>query len=314
MFQILIADGNSDYRAGLARLLENDDYAVAAATSVQDTLEYLRRQQPQVVIIGPDLEGLQAADLIPRLKSVSRKAAIVLVADDPAPQLALRIRQAGIFYHALRPSRPEDATDILQAVKCAFASLTHSGQGRRSLATHIEEGGCYESSTNAYWNNVLPVGNGNPSPGGPGGPAGSQRPGGLDVPRLLRHDRHCPAGSGHPVADRYAQGPGRLEEQVAESVGRVMAQPLIQLIAMEVKMTRWIILGGAVLLAAVVTAAAALTPAVFQGLSGIVIWMFLGFCSIIVVAQLFSAIRALLDLMRKPLARKAGQHANGGER
>lgn len=79
-------------------------------------------------------------------------------------------------------------------------------------------------------------------------------------------------------------------------------------------MTRWIILGGAVLLAAVVTAAAALTPAVFQGLSGIVIWMFLGFCSIIVVAQLFSAIRALLDLMRKPLARKAGQHADGGER
>ena len=78
-------------------------------------------------------------------------------------------------------------------------------------------------------------------------------------------------------------------------------------------MTRWIILGGAVLLAAGLTTLAALAPELFHGFSGIVIWMFLGFCSIIVVAQLLSALRALLELTKKPFAQKSEQLVKGGK-
>ena len=63
-------------------------------------------------------------------------------------------------------------------------------------------------------------------------------------------------------------------------------------------MTRWFILGGAALLAVVLPILAAVIPAAFEGFSGMVIWMFLGFCSIIVVAQLGAALRALVDLLR----------------
>lgn len=314
MFQILLADGNSEYRAGLARLLEKDGYYIRVADSIQGTLDVLRRKQAQVVVIGPELEGLQAADLIPLLKAANRKAAIVLVADDPTPLLARRIRQAGIFYHALRPASPQDATDIVQAVQCAYASLTCKGRTARSLSTPNEEGDGYESEATDHGYDGIPVGNGIPGSGSPGGSAGSQQSGGLGLSRLLRPDHHCPTGPGHADAVRHAQGAGRLEEQVAESIGRIVTQPLMQLIAMEVKMIRWVILGGAVLLAVVLTALAAKVPVVFQGFSGMVIWMFLGFCSIIVVAQLFSAIRALLELMRRPVQEKIEQPASGGER
>lgn len=313
MFQILLADGNSDYRAGLARLLAADGYYIAVADSVQETLDVLRRKQAQVVVIGPELEGLQAADLIPLLKSANRKAAIVLVADDPTPLLARRIRQAGIFYHALRPACPEDATDMVQAVQCAYASLTCKGQVARPLSTPNEEGERHESEATDHGYDGFSVGNGIPGPGSPGGSAGSQQPGGLGLSRLLRPDHHCPTGPGHADAVRHAQGAGRLEEQVAESIGRIVTQPLIQMIAMEVKMIKWVILGGAVLLAVVLTALAAKVPVVFQGFSGLVIWIFLGFCSIIVVAQLFSAIRALLDLLRRPMAEPIEQPARGGK-
>lgn|GEM_PF-4658950 len=64
-------------------------------------------------------------------------------------------------------------------------------------------------------------------------------------------------------------------------------------------MTKWIILGGALLLGLCLSILFAVYPTVFQGVSGLMIWFFLGFCSIIVVAQIFPAARALLDLARR---------------
>ena len=72
-------------------------------------------------------------------------------------------------------------------------------------------------------------------------------------------------------------------------------------------MTRWFILGGAALLAVVLPVVAAIVPAAFTGFSGMVIWMFLGFCSIIVVAQLGAAVRALVDLLRAHADERQGE-------
>lgn len=87
---------------------------------------------------------------------------------------------------------------------------------------------------------------------------------------------------------------------------------------MEVKMTKWIILGGAALLAAGLSALNALYPAALQGFSGLVIWFFLGFCGIIVVAQVVAAVQALLALGRRQaqqVAREpAEQTLKGGQR
>lgn len=67
-------------------------------------------------------------------------------------------------------------------------------------------------------------------------------------------------------------------------------------------MTRWIILVGALLLGVAIAALAVLSPAALQGFSGLVIWMFLGYCAIIVVAQVCGALRALGALLKRPAA------------
>ena len=36
-----------------------------------------------------------------------------------------KIRAEGIFYHALKPAKPEDTDEIRQAVKCAFENISH---------------------------------------------------------------------------------------------------------------------------------------------------------------------------------------------
>jgi CheY-like chemotaxis protein len=318
MYRVLIADAKTDYQVGIARLLEENGYPTLIATGMQDALEQLRQERIQVVVLGAEFDGRQAADLIPQLKNGNRHLAILLVADDQVPQLARRIRQAGIFYHALYPSRPEDGSEILQAVKCAFASLNQnaqalSGQGRGSSTFPNEKGEHHENAKTASRNDSLSASFVNAGPGGSGGARRSQRPGGLGLSRLLRLNRDRAAGAGNSAFDRDDQGAAPLEEQIAESVSQIIARPVLQLILREVIMTRWIILGGAVILAAGLTALAALVPETFHGFSGIVIWLFLGFCSIIVVAQLLSAFSALLELSKKPFAQKSEQLVKGGK-
>jgi CheY-like chemotaxis protein len=322
MPNVLVADTGSEYQAGMIHQLAKCGYTPILVTSVRTALRTLGQEAIQVAVLGAEFEGVQAADLIPLLKIENRNLAIVLVADDPAPQLARRIRQAGIFYHALRPSDPEDTGEILQAVKCAVTRLNQSGlnfagqdsrQENKSSTIQMTKGEHHENEKPSSRNNFLSVDLGNTVPGRSSCPGGSQRFGGLGISRLLRINRHGATCSGDVTPDRHGQRTGDWQEQNPESISQVIARPLLQLIITEVIMTRWIILGGAVVFASGLTALAALVPELFHGFSGIVIWMFLGFCSIIVVAQLFSAVRALLALTQKPFAQKIEQLVRGGK-
>ena len=40
--------------------------------------------------------------------------------------LIRKARSEGIFYHALKPSRPDDEEELKAAVKCAFEKVTQS--------------------------------------------------------------------------------------------------------------------------------------------------------------------------------------------
>jgi hypothetical protein len=42
-----------------------------------------------------------------------------------SPPVIRKIRNEGIFYHTLKPAKPEDTEEIRQAVKCAFENISH---------------------------------------------------------------------------------------------------------------------------------------------------------------------------------------------
>jgi len=60
---------------------------------------------------------------VPLLKRCNRKLTIVLIADDTPLPLIRKVREEGIFYHALRPTEPEGEEEIRQVVKCAVENL-----------------------------------------------------------------------------------------------------------------------------------------------------------------------------------------------
>lgn len=315
MMELLIADGNSESRKKLAQLFIGAGYSVSVTASAAAALDGLLKKNVQVVVLGGQLDELQAIELIPLLKRCKPDVSIILVAEELPLPLLRKARAAGIFYHALPLRQGDDAAEILQAVRCAFETLKPESLLRcaeaahpmfRTTTVHPKQGGSHESESHSECSDDLDSRSGVSGAGRGSGERRSQRDRGLDVSGILCVDRHRPAGAGGVADDRDDQGRGGAAGRSgAESRRVVWSQACLRL--MEVKMTKWIILGGALLLAAGLSALNAVYPAALQGFSGLVIWFFLGFCGIIVVAQVFAAVQALLALSRRQAQQAASE-------
>lgn len=315
MGRILIAAAPIEHRIELARCLRESGHQTVEVDRLETLLHELPRQQ--VLVLDTPLENLAADELVTRCKRANPTLPIILIADELALSESRTIRQIGIFYHALRPKTPQDFNEIEQAVRCACTrfALDNPGvvqpQGSDDSFPDLK-GGRHESEKNVRFNSGWFFDDCS-SGAGSTGSRGSQRTGCVDLSWLLCPDRDCPTGSGDSAVDRYDQGAGDVARQVDESFGQIITRRFLYFVLMEALMSRWIILCGAVLLAGGFFALYGQMPALFSGFGGLVIWGFCGFCSIIVVAQLFAALQALLVLGCGSLRRKSAQLARGGK-
>ncbi|HMB15305.1 MAG TPA: hypothetical protein VKN62_03240 [Pelovirga sp.] len=117
---LLIANKNSGTRDQLANLFTDDDYQVVTTDSVANSLEAIINKEIQVVVLDGLYDEHNVAKLIPLLKKCNRNISIILVTDDMPINLVKKIRQEGIFYHALRPTADDHFVEIHEAVLCAF--------------------------------------------------------------------------------------------------------------------------------------------------------------------------------------------------
>jgi len=90
------------------------------------TIDGVRKKKSQVVLLGAELGEFTFVELVPLLKRYNRKLTIVLIADDTPLPLIRKVREEGIFYHALRPTEPEGEEEIRQVVKCAIENLART--------------------------------------------------------------------------------------------------------------------------------------------------------------------------------------------
>ena len=125
MLGLLIADENIDSRKQMAELFIEAGYNVIVTNSAANTLYGILKKTAQVVLLGSQLDELTATDLIPLLKKCDRNLTIILVSDDLSLSLIRKVRKEGIFYHALKPVKPEDREEIRQVVQCAFQNLAN---------------------------------------------------------------------------------------------------------------------------------------------------------------------------------------------
>ncbi|KAF0219615.1 MAG: response regulator [Geobacteraceae bacterium] len=117
---LLIADEDVDSRKQMADIFIEAGYNVTVTNSAANALHGILKKTAQVVLISSEFDEMTATDLIPLLKKCNRDLTVILVTNEISLPLIRKLRKEGIFYHALKPVKPEDREEIRQAVKCAF--------------------------------------------------------------------------------------------------------------------------------------------------------------------------------------------------
>lgn len=131
MLGLLIADGDLDSRQQMAHLFIEEGYNVTVTNSAAHALYGILKKTVQVVLLSSEFDELTAFDVIPLLKKCNPDLTIILIADRVPLALIRKARREGIFYHALKPARPEDREEIRQVVQCAFENAANNPGPRR---------------------------------------------------------------------------------------------------------------------------------------------------------------------------------------
>lgn len=138
---IMIADRDADFRSQVAEHFRKAGYRVETTDSAVHVLCNILEKQTPVLLLGSDFDQkISSADLIHLLKKCNRHLHVILVSDEMPLAQARKVRQEGIFYHALKPADAKDNEELGLAVECAF----NKERGRSAAASpepDVKEGG-----------------------------------------------------------------------------------------------------------------------------------------------------------------------------
>ena len=116
---ILLAYPDEPSTRSLSTFLHELGYRVETTGKVSEILRRIRKETFQVILLNDDIEGVKACELIPLLKT-NRKVQVIVISSEESLGFAKRLREAGIFYHAMKPI---DLEEIGSAVESAFEKI-----------------------------------------------------------------------------------------------------------------------------------------------------------------------------------------------
>ena len=117
--RILIAYEDDKCSRSLATFFHGIGYKVEKARAVSEIIRRIRRERIHVVLLDDEIEEIKAWDLVPLLK-INSRVQIIVISSEESLGLVKRLREAGIFYQAMKPINLEE---IRSAVECAFAKV-----------------------------------------------------------------------------------------------------------------------------------------------------------------------------------------------
>jgi DNA-binding NtrC family response regulator len=117
---ILIAHQDDLWARSLSTFLHSTGYRVETAKMVSEMIRKVRKGNIHVVLLDDEMEGVKACDLVPLFKKIDDKIQVIVIASGLSLGLVKRLREAGIFYQAMKPVDPEE---IKSAVECAFEKI-----------------------------------------------------------------------------------------------------------------------------------------------------------------------------------------------
>lgn len=137
---LLIADRDEETRRRIAGYFSGSEYSVIEADSVDVVLRDVLKKEARVILLGSEFDGLSAMEMIPLLKKCNQNLTIIFISNEESLPLIRRLRQEGIFYHALKPVNSDDREEIKQVVHCAFHKSTDGKLSKKRPAGEVQSG------------------------------------------------------------------------------------------------------------------------------------------------------------------------------
>jgi len=124
--KILVADGSADHRGAISERLNEWGYEVVATGNGREALEFLARQQFDLVVVDAFLPGLNGYEICQRIKKVSNLATIIIGGQGDE---ASRIHAFRLGADDYLP-KPLSVTELVLRVR-AILSRVVPAEGRR---------------------------------------------------------------------------------------------------------------------------------------------------------------------------------------
>jgi DNA-binding NarL/FixJ family response regulator len=130
MIRILIADDHAIIRRGLTQIVsgEPDMKVVGEAENAQQTLDFIRREDCDVVVLDINMPGRSGLDVLKEVKHDRPGLPVLVLSVHPEEQYGVRVLKAGAAGYLTKESAPEQLVQAIRKVyrggKCVSDSLT----------------------------------------------------------------------------------------------------------------------------------------------------------------------------------------------
>jgi DNA-binding NtrC family response regulator len=118
--KILIAYQDDSWVKELSSLLGDVGYRIETTKVVSEIIRKVRGRDTYVVLLDDKMEEIKAFDLVPLFKKINSRVQIIVISSEESIGGVKRLRDAGIFYQAMKPV---DLEEIRSAVACAFEKI-----------------------------------------------------------------------------------------------------------------------------------------------------------------------------------------------
>ena len=121
---VIVADSDEEVRKQLLLHLAGKGFDVRSAESASGLIQMVEKTTG-IILMGVELSGMKAYEMIPILKKINPKLPIIVMSANSSVELAQRIRNEDIFFYAMKPL---DVEEIERVVEGAFRRLEHETQ------------------------------------------------------------------------------------------------------------------------------------------------------------------------------------------
>ncbi len=145
--RVLLAGSDAGQMASIWRSLCSASWEMTTGETHEEVLERVRTGQVDVLVIGLDVFGVRASDLIARIRELDSRIPVIVASAACSREEVQRLRELGIFFHMVEPfeateirSVVRNATRRAQELRASESPTGVGGRRIRSLRAHAPNG------------------------------------------------------------------------------------------------------------------------------------------------------------------------------